>query len=339
MATLLETENVIASDYFHQALPNYYRLFLKKFRKIAMRSVHFNLMFILLFSIEIVSFAVYFPSMYSNETIALFLCTIFVTSFAYLVTYFYLSSRKPEQMTQLRQEFISSCRSLLDSPKGIAHHHLTVAETLTRLSGYLTDFEWEIYKVPALYHFLSPIIRRFAAAFYWNDVFKMKQMLLLSAIQEHIKQIHLTATDLEVHASLGSTYVTLSKLYRKPTSKQNHPKTSQIEKIQQRLEQKSDFYCKLAIEEFKILSHYAADDPWVHEQMAAGYKALDMVEEEIQEVETLLKLRPQDKETLFHLGSLYFSVGKNAKGLQIYQELKTTNYKKAEDLIANYGSA
>lgn len=339
MATLLETENVTTSEYFHQALPNYYRLFLRKFKKIATRFIHFNVAFSLLFCLEIVAFGFYFPSMYTTEAIALFLSAIFVTSFAYLVTYFYLSSRKPEQMTLLRLEFISSCRALLDSPNGVAHHHLTVAETLTRLSGYLTDFEWEVYKVPAFYSFVSPVIRRFAAFFYWNDVFKMKQMLLLSAIEEHIKQIHLTATDLEVHASLGSTYVTLSKLYRKPTSKQNHPKAALIEKIQQRLEQKSDFYCKLAIEEFKILSHYAADDPWVHEQMAAGYKALDMTEEEIQEVETLLKLRPQDKEILFRLGSLYFSVGKNAKGLQIYQELKTTNFKKAEDLIVNYGNA
>ena len=61
-------------------------------------------------------------------------------------------------------------------------------------------------------------------------------------------------------------------------------------------------------------------------------------EKEIKEVELLLKLRPQDKEILYRLGSLYFSQGLNAKGLQIYEELKRTNYKKAEDLISSYGS-
>ena len=71
--------------------------------------------------------------------------------------------------------------------------------------------------------------------------------------------------------------------------------------------------------------------------MASGYRDLGLPEEEIKEMEILLKLRPQDKEILFRLGSLYFSQGLNAMGLQVYEELKQTNFKKAEDLISTYG--
>ena len=75
-----------------------------------------------------------------------------------------------------------------------------------------------------------------------------------------------------------------------------------------------------------------------YEQLAIGYRDLDMPEEEMREVETLLKLRAQDKEILYRLGTLYFKQGMNAKGLQIYEELRRGNFKKAEDLMSAYGS-
>ena len=77
------------------------------------------------------------------------------------------------------------------------------------------------------------------------------------------------------------------------------------------------------------MSQYASDDPWVHEQMAMGYRDLGIPEEEIKEVELLASLRPQDKAILFRLGTLYFSQGLNAKGLKVYEELHKTNFKKA----------
>lgn len=69
-----------------------------------------------------------------------------------------------------------------------------------------------------------------------------------------------------------------------------------------------------------------------------GYRDLGMPEEETLEIETLLKLRPQDKEILYRLGALYFSQGLNAKGLRTYEELKKANFRKAEDLIGSYGT-
>lgn len=334
MATLLETL-ATESDFLEEKLPTYYRAVLKNFRKISSFFVHFNLFFLTLFLVETILFVSFFSTL--SLLFALLASSLFATTFSYFVLLFYFQSRKQEKFEKLSQEFLSSCRKLLSSPIGKDQHHLCVAVSLTKLSSYLDDFEWEFYKIPSFLQFCSPAVSWLSAYFYWKDVFKLKQMLLLSAIEEHIEQIRKTPTDLEVHASLGNTYVTLSKLYREPIQNKDHPRIDKLKKIQAEYEEKSTAYSRLAIEEFKILSYYASNDPWIHEQMALGYKNLNLKEEETKEVETLLKLKPQDKEILFRLGSLYFSQGLNAKGLQVYEELKKTHSKKAEELISSYG--
>jgi tetratricopeptide (TPR) repeat protein len=339
MATQLDNDPLLSykGEYFQHALPSYYRSVLKKFRTISRSFVHFNLLFVALFTVEVSLFLAFVPWLQSASLLALSLSLLFLTCFSYCVLLFYFQARKPEQLTSLKEEFIASCRALLSTPVGIAQHHLSMAETLCRLATYLHEFEWELYKVPSFLQWISPWVSRFSAYWYWEDVFEMKQLLLLSAIDEHIKQIRITPTDLEVHASLANTYVIISKLYRKPILQENHPKSHKLKSLQASFEDRALSYSRLAMEEFKILSQYATDDPWVHEQMAMGYKDLGLIEEEIQEMEILRKLKPQDKEILFRLGSLYFARGLNAKGLLIYEELKETNFKKAEDLISSYG--
>jgi tetratricopeptide (TPR) repeat protein len=120
--------------------------------------------------------------------------------------------------------------------------------------------------------------------------------------------------------------------------KDHHPRYNKFQKKTHYFDQKFKEAARLAIEEFRILSHYAPNDPWVHEQLAVGFHDLGMPDEEVKEVETLLKLRPQDKEILFRLGMLYFKQNQNAKGLQVYEELKKANFKKAENLISAYGT-
>lgn len=335
MATLLDHNLPKDNGYFQNTLPSYYRSVLKKFRKISSSFVHFNLLFLALFLTEVTLFAISFPLLSYAAFFAVLASALFATCFSYLVILFYFQARKPEQLISIKEEFLHSCRRLLSTPVGMDQHHLSVAEALTRLSSYLEGFEWEFYK--SRFQLCSSFISRFSAYCYWEDVFKAKQMLLTAAIDEHIKQIRITPTDLEVHASLGGTYVTLSKLYREPIQNAEHPRINSLKKIQTKYEDKSNIYSRLAIEEFKILSHYACNDPWIHEQMALGYKDLGLPEEETSEIEILLKLRPQDKEILFRLGVLYFSQGLNAKGLHVYEELKKTHFKKAEDLISSYG--
>lgn len=341
MSTQLENDPLCSFDdhQFQSHLPQYYRSILRDFRKITSSFVLFNLCFFLLVGAEISLIAFFFSFLSSRSSIFAFaLGTFLLTCFTYFVLLFYYQAKKPQQLHDLKDRFVASCRQLLPMPVGEAQHHLSLANSLSRLSSYLQDFEWSFYKIPSLLHPLSRWIHRLSAYCYGEDVFRMKQLLLFAAIEEHLKQIRIAPTDLEVHASLANHYVALSRIY-KELLKMPHdaPRAKRTRKLHPLLEEKFREAAHLAIEEFRILNDYAPNDPWVHEQLAVGYHDLEMPEEEIREVEMLLKLRPQDKEVLFRLGTLYFQQGQNAKGLQVYEELKQSHYKKAEDLLANYG--
>ncbi len=334
MSTQLENGFDFDSDLYQQKLPQYYRNVLSNFQKCSRSFVRFNLLFSLLATLEISLFCVLLPVLTGSSLLAIVLGVLFLTIFSYLVLLFYYQTKKPEQLKAILQRFIASCRaSLGPTPVGIIHH-LSLADTLLKLSQYLQNYEYQLIQFPDFFPAFSRLISGFSARCYRRDVFQFKQLLLYTAIEEHLQQIRSTPTDLEVHASLAASYVALSKIYKEP--KEGEP-ASLYRKYAATFDEKFKVAASLAIEEFQILNYYAPNDPWVHEQLAAGYQDLNLYQEEIREVELLLKLRPQDKEILFRLGSLYFQQGLNAKGLQVYEELKKANFKKAEDLIAAYG--
>lgn len=341
MPTSLEHEilKVFESVELQQNLPQYYRKILREFRKTTKSFVAFNLSFAALLTVELVLFFAFLPSFSQSYLFAAGLGAMFLTCFSYFVLLFYFQAKKPEQITLIRDRFVASCKQIIGLPPGAAQHHLSVATALLKLSAYLQDFEWHVYRFPKWVRASAPFSVRWAAYCHWEDVFKMKQCLLHAAIEEHLQQIRATPTDLEVHASLASTYVALSQIYLEPKRKEGeHPRSGYYQKKQGLFEEKFRKAAKLAIEEFQILSHYAPNDPWVHEQLAVGYRELQLPEEEIREVEILLELKPQDHDISFRLGALYFEQGQNAKGLQVYEKLKKARYSKADQLISSYGS-
>lgn len=315
---------------FLQHLPQMYKNILENFRKIVQSFILFHVVFIVLIAVELM---IVLPlSVQSMATFALALGAIFLSAFSYVVLCFYFYTRKPERLFDLKETFLQSCRRHLSIPSGELQHHLSISAALMKLAAYLEDFEKSFYKLPSFLQPIEPFLATISSYFYWKDVFKLKQFLLDAAIEEHLMQIRITPTDLEVHASLATTYVAQSKLFRNIAAL-NHRKSQAMFEASFRAS------ARLAMEEFRILNHYAPNDPWVHEQLATGYHELDMPEEELREMEFLFTLRPQDREILFRLGELYFQQKMNAKGLQIYEELKQSNFKKAESLIASYGRA
>ncbi|HEY4254868.1 MAG TPA: hypothetical protein VGM34_00795 [Chlamydiales bacterium] len=326
MSTQTETQT-FNRESFQEKLPQHYRVILSEFRKISRSFVYFNVLFILLGLTELTLLVFFLPLLNQSSVLAIALASLFVTLFSYPILLFYYQAKKPEQLSALLDRFVASCKTSLGLPSGIALHHLSIADTLLKLSQYLTDYESLLIKPLKFLSPFSKITGKISAYCHWHDVFRFKQQLLYAAIQEHLQQIRLTPTDLEVHASLGNAYVAFSQIYKQPL----------YAKYAESFEEKFKMAANLAIEEFQILSQYAPNDPWVHEQLAAGYRELGMHAEHIQEMELLWKLKPQDREILFSLGSLYFQQGMNAKGLQVYEELKKARFKKVEDLLSNYG--
>ena len=332
MATQLENDPLdrFRNEHFQNILPQYYKSLLNQFQKINSSFFYFNLLFLTLITCEFIFFFISVPIMNESLLIASGLGAIFLTFFIYLILLFYNQAKKPEQIQQLLSQFITSCQLNLGSSELANQQHLAIADALMKLSQYLIDHEWKMLRFP----FFQNGVSRFSAYFFWKDVFYFKQLILHEAIEAHFKQIRLTPTDLEVHTSLASAYISLSQIYK---ISKDHPRESFYKKREEYFEIKVQQSAKLAIEEFQILSGYAPNDPWVHEQLASGYHELRLFEQEINEMEILLRLRPHDMEILFRLGGLYFQQGQNSKGLQIYEALRQANFKKAEDLISSYG--
>ena len=304
-----------------QKLPLYSRALLSEFRRVAQSFVSFNALFALLLAFEVVGTVVSIPFFGRSVFMAVCLSALFLTFFSYLVLSFYYSSQKPEQFFQIREQFLRSCRECVEE-------EISFAEPLANLADYLQNFEQHFYQAS---DFLRPFVSRMSASFYRKDVFQMKQLLIQGALQEQLRQVRTTPTDLELHAALAHSYTELAQIYRDflPFERSSRRKRE--------LQRYFQAATNGAMEEFRILNDYAPNDPWIHEQIASGHRALGQKEREIQELELLRALRPQDVETLFRLGSLYFELNSPSNGLRIYDTLRSLHLKKAEELIAFYG--
>ena len=296
---------------------------------------YFNFLFAGLFVVECLLFFIFFSFLLHSSILAANLALIFATGFAYFLLRVHYQARKFERIYELvnmvQEEFMGS-----EGDKGrTAEGRVALANCYTKLAKGLQGAEYRYYQLPKLAEMCNPLLSRLSSWMHWHDIFKMKEILLLHTIQEYIELVKKEPTSLELHAALANAYVILSGLYNTSEQSDLFRPSSKLVKL---LEERFTWASKRAIEEFKILSQYAPNDPWVHQQLAYSYHDLKMPAEEIREYEELLKLKPRDSETFFKLGVLYFEQGKNAEGLAIYKQLLQFTPQKARALIQHYGS-
>ena len=313
---------------------------LKRLSYLLRAYVFFNVIFLLIAGIELAAFISFFALLSQPNVLAATLAVFVLTLFSYFVIRLYLQAKKPDHLMDLVDEYLARSRASIRYVEGIAEHHIALANSAHKFAHSLHEKEYTYYLPPSFLKTLTPTLEKFSCFCHWKDLHRMRELLLMTAIDEHIKVIKFEPTNLELHAALANAYVTLSSLYSDPRKGHNYDEERWFsqERFSPEMEMKFRKTAERAIEEFHILSDYAPNDPWVHMQLAYSYHDLQMPEEEIRQYETVLKLRADDKETLFKLGMLYFQQGKNAKGLRIYEMLKHSNFKKAESLIKFYGS-
>lgn len=310
-----------------KALKNY-EATIDEFKKIIRSFFIFNASFFIIFLTEVLLFAFLFAILESSAIMAMILGSIFLTAFTYFVLLFYFQSKKPEQFSALKERFILVCKRSLSIPPNSAEYHLTVATAAVKLCETLSENEREILSLPKFIN----LSNKLQSYFLKEDLFKFKESLLISAIDEHLQQLKTTPTDLEIHASLGNIYTNLSSLYIQAKDNLFISKTTKL-----LMKNKYDACLISTIEEFRILNDYAPNDPWIHLQLAQCYKKLNLVKEQIKELETVYKLCPNDNNILYKLGALYFETKRNSKGLRIYEELKMRSFKDADKLLSYYG--
>ena len=321
-------------------LSRFWNPMILKVNKIITTYIFFHLIFLIIAGIEIALFLSFFSLLGQSTVLAFALAIFFLTLFSYSVIRLYFQTKKPEELAELCEEYFTKCKELLHYQEGIPEHHVAMASAMQKFANELHEKEYTYYLPPQFLQSMAPLLEKFSAFCHWKDLHKLKEVLLMRAVEEHLKVVKCEPTNLEVHAALANAYVMLSSLYADPRKSDGSSEERWIPPERVSLEMMERFRgtAKKAIEEFKILNTYAPHDPWVHIQLAYSYHDLQMFDEEISEYEVLLTLRPEDHETLFKLGMLYFQQGKNANGLLIYEKLKSLNHKKAESLITFYGA-
>lgn len=325
---------------FEEKVETYAESILKRFRTITRTHSLFHLFFFLLCLLEVFAFISFF-SFFTHATILAFtLAGFLLTAFSYLILLFYFQAKKPQQFLQLRSAFLEKCRTLIPHNRGTPKHHLSIAHALYKLVATLHAQEYFYYPTPSKWSSLTAVIQKLSSWSHWRDLHKMKELLVHSAIGEHYELIKNMPTDIEAHASLAQAYVLLSRLYLDPRKLSPDedlpwvPKEYSSDEMQEKLSAASH----RAIEEFKIVDSFAPNDPWVHTQLAAIYRDLEMSQDEITTNEKLLTIAPKDPDILLRLGTLYFQEGHHAKGLTIYDKLLKDEDPRAEALIAHYGA-
>ncbi len=314
---------------------------LEDFKQVTRQYAFFHILFFSIAVLELAAFVLFFSFLTKTTIFAFSLAGLLLTGFTYFVLLFYFQAKKPNQLFEVRAYFLESSRSVLPFEKNTPEYHLALATSLERLLSTLHRLEYSYYQLPTSFKTLSPLMQKFSAWTHWKDLHQMKELLLLMIIKEQIELIKIQPTQLEGHAHLANSYLTLAKLYMDPRKLYPDedllwisPEYSSFEMLE-----KFKKASLKALQEYQILDSYVPNDPWVHAQLALIYHNLDLYQEEMRAYEAILKVSPHEREVLFRLGVLYFTHGLSAQGLRIYEQLKKNNDAKADELIACYDAA
>lgn len=339
MTTTSTTETTFRSSGYTQDNPIHHIIspILPQFDRVVQSYAIFNLLFLTIGCVEFGFLLIFFTFLAKSALLAFSLAVVFLTFFSYFILRLYLQTQKPAQFQELKERFLTACKGVMGYKEGHQGHHQALATACTRFSDALQGRENSFYKLPTWMSFLDPYVEKFSYWYHWNDVHKMRELLLLTAIQENIKLVKSEPTNPKTHTALANAYVTLSSLY---VSIRHNNKSRWLndDPFIQSLERKYRSTAERAIEEFKILCDLSPNDLWVHAQLAKSYHDLKMPLEEIKEYEIMLTLSPHDPDILLKAGTLYFEQGLNGKGLHIYEQLKNSDSQKAEELIRYYGA-
>ena len=197
---------------FHKNVESHCSTGIKQFKKIVRSYVFFHLFFLGLLAAEVTSFFFFITLLFQTSLIAFSLAAILLTGFAYLILLFYFQTKKPEQFLELRNFFMLLCKKGL--PKNIlrSEYHLSLANAAYRFAAHLSRNEEAFYPLVQETGSLNQVMRKVTHLCHKNDIKKMKEVLYLVSISEHIQLNKNATTNVDAHASLANAYVALSKL-------------------------------------------------------------------------------------------------------------------------------
>ena len=319
--------------FFHDA-------FFQKFKSTTQFYSLFHVIFWSVGFLQLLAILMFFSFFSKTTWSALALASLFLTGFSYLVLHFYFQTKKPQQFLEMKEEVDSFFSDDLSNISSSTEKLLNRSEAYIALADSLHEKEALYYQLPKSLITLSVMMEKFSIWLHWKDILKMKELFLLSSINNIIATIKLTPLDLHAHARLATGYLLLSQIYLDPRKAQKTCSLRWISPEYNTNTMLSSFHSASdrAIEELTIISEYAPSDVWTHLQLAKVYHDKNRHDLEIKAYETLNELKPDDEEILLRLGSLYFHEGYNAKAMKIYEKLRQISEPLSEELISHYDS-
>jgi tetratricopeptide (TPR) repeat protein len=177
-------------------------------------------------------------------------------------------------------------------------------------------------------------ISQLKLAFYWKFYAQAVIFLGKRHLSTLLTLIENYPTDLKAHTEYARAIMHQIALLKIPTEWSSYFLASTLKSIEgEEHKKKLEKLYLLAIEELKIIDSLSPRDAWTHAQLADCYREIHQPDLELQTVELLKQLRPQDKEILFQLGQLYFCQTHYFEGIKIYDSLKNIDKDLAKKLM------
>jgi tetratricopeptide (TPR) repeat protein len=308
------------------------------FWQLSKRSVLFHSLFLILGVGQLLALLFFFPLFMKSYAMAILIASLFVTAFAYFVLRFYYEAKRPEEFTELCTAFVATCRRMVPRDAPVGEFPKAASRLIFRLMERIEERRNRRDFLPEAFSSLSFLLEHVFLWFHWKDLHDMKQLLLSAAARIHIQWVQESPLDLDAHVALASVYMAWYRLYLEPSNEGQTISMPFLSKAYASpgMREKLIKTARRALEELKILRDYSPKDPWVYAQFAAVYHDLGEFGQEIEAYETLSRLLPHERGLLFQLGALYFQHGRASYGLKVYEELKRSGDRKAEELISLY---
>lgn len=267
-----------------------------------------------------------------SNFLAIALALFFFEVFAYAVLSFYLGEKRKFQLLHLGRKYHSGC---CDRCREAAHPPLATGEQLEALSHQLHGLEFRHFPRSGRWYKALGSLERLGAWWHAEDVRALREWLLLAAVECYVQHIRIEPLALMSHTRLATTCIYLADLWLKPV--EGHNENSSLEDASLDGD-RARVFLQVALEEFILLTESSSPTPELYQQIAACYQRLDEREKQAESYERVLELDSTREDIRLQLGQLYFALGYQRKGLEIYAYFKDLGDERAQPLLQHYGA-
>lgn len=292
----------------------------------------FHVIFGAVIFIEILAFLLFFSFFSRSTLLAASIAVFFLTGFVYFLSRFYFEAKKNVEFSSLKEEMKHEYETLVSDAPTPQEKHMLVARAMAGCDESLRGLEKFYYPHSSEGRAIDLLIQKFSTWCHWKDVLLMRELFMEEAIAQAMEWIKSDPLDAQPHALLVQLRMSLYRHYIPDLSLPWIPSGYSSQEMQNKMRSTAN----AALEELKILTEFSPHDPWVFLLKGALHKDLNESEQEIEAYDRLCFLQPSDSTHLLRLGTLFFQHGHAAKGLKIYQQLKSLSPEHAEELLKSY---